>query len=102
MDKARNALAPELFALWTSGNIANDKKFGRRVFRYHPRSDEHSKMLCALVLRDLVNLCPLLAVHAKEGKVVAGINALYGFPNGKTKTLDLAIGTSLRGICAPI
>ena len=101
MDKAGDALAPELFALWTSGNVANDKKFGRRIFRYHPRSDEHSKNLCVLVLRDILASCPLLALHAREGKVVAGINAKYKFTNGKTKTLDLALGTPLRKIPPP-
>lgn len=101
MDRTQTPLAPELFALWTSGNIANDKKFGRRVFRYHPRSDEHSKTLCSMVLRDIVDSCPLLAVHAREGKIVAGINAAYRFPNGKTKTLDLALGTPLTRIASP-
>jgi hypothetical protein len=98
MDTADKALAPGLFAAWTGRNIANDKKFGRKVFRYHPRSDEHSKVLCTLVLRDLVASCPLLAQHAKEGRIIAGINASYRFPNGKNKTLDLALGTPLERI----
>jgi hypothetical protein len=92
MSDSERILAPEVFVAWMGANIANDKKFGRKVFRYHPRSDEHSKVLCRLVLGDMIAGCPLLARHAKDGRVVAGINARYGFSNGKTKTLDLAIG----------
>jgi len=95
MTTADPGSAPQIFAAWMSGNIANDNKFGRKVFRYHPRSDKHSKMLCALVLRDIVTACPLLSQHATDGKVVAGINATYKFPNGKTKTLDLALGSPI-------
>ena len=75
-----------------STHIANDKKFGRKVYRYHPRSDEHSKFLCKLVLADLIAACPLLAKHIQQGEVISGINVGFTFPNGKTKTLDLAIG----------
>jgi hypothetical protein len=95
MTTADLAGAPQIFAVWLSGNIANDKKFGRKVFRYHPRSDQHSKVLCTLVLRDIGTASPLLTQHARDGKVVAGINATYKFPNGKTKTLDLALGSPI-------
>jgi hypothetical protein len=93
MAAAERACAPEKFAAWMSTHIAHDKKFGRKVFRYHPRSDEHSKMLCTLVLNDLLASCPPLARHAQQGKVVAGINMTYLFPNAKKKNLDLALGT---------
>jgi len=86
------SLAPEKFALWTSINIANDRKFGREVFRYHPRSDEHSKMICRLVLEDLLAACPVLQQHVDSGQVVCGINVRYRFSNAKRKTLDRAIG----------
>jgi len=79
-----------------STHIAHDKKFGRKVFRYHPRSDEHSKKLCAFLLEDLKACSRLLAEHLRGGKVIAKINASYTFPNGKKKTLDLAIGTPVR------
>lgn len=92
MSETLRKLAPQRFAEWLCKHIANDKKFGRTVFRYHPRSDEHSKTICRLVLEDIVASCPCLAQHAQEGKIVAGINAPYSFPNGKMKTLDLAIG----------
>jgi hypothetical protein len=85
--------APERFVEWMSGYTANDKKFGRTVFRYHPRSDEHSRMLCRFVLDDLIEACPVLAAQAATGKVVGGINAPFTFSNGKRKTLDLALGT---------
>ena len=87
--------APELFTAWMGSHVANDKKFGRKVFRYHPRSDEHSKKLCALVLDDLQTCSGLLREHLASGKVLARINESYTFSNGKKKTLDLAIGTSL-------
>ena len=85
--------APEIFVEWMSSNIANDNKYGRRVFRYHPRSDEHSKMICRLVLEDLFVSCPELSDHAKNRVVVGGINCKYTFSNRKTKSLDLAMGT---------
>jgi hypothetical protein len=80
-----------------SSRIANDKKHGRQVYRYHPRSDEHSKRLCALILEDLQSVCPLLGKHLAAGDVVAGINATVQFPNGKSKTLDLAVGEPAEG-----
>jgi hypothetical protein len=86
------ALAPERFAAWMSTHVARDLKFGRAVFRYHPRSDEHSKTLCRLFLEDLMAECPLVAGHVRAGQVVCGINTKFQFPNGKRKTLDLAIG----------
>jgi hypothetical protein len=86
------AVGPELFTKWMCQHIANDHKFGRKVFRYHPRSDEHSKKICRLVLDDLVESCPVLKKHLLAHEVVANINAVMTFPNGKVKTLDLAIG----------
>ena len=95
MPRGKMGRAPELFTAWMSSHIANDKKFGRKVYRYHPRSDEHSKKLCSLVVDDLKAASPLLAEHLRSGKVVAGINEPYLFANGKKKTLDLAVGTPL-------
>lgn len=85
--------APAEFSRWMSGHVANDKKFGRSVFRYHPRSDAHSKKICELVFADLLNACPVLADHVRSRAVVGLTNAAYRAPNGKTKTLDLGIGT---------
>jgi hypothetical protein len=68
-----------------------DAKLGF-VYRYHPRSDAHSKELCRLVLEDLIAACPSLRAHAEADQIVYGINCLYTFPvSGKTKTLDFVI-----------
>jgi hypothetical protein len=85
--------APENFALWTSTHVANDKKFGRSVFRYHPRSDGHSKKLCSFVIEDLLAESEKIRGCAQQGSIVGGINYPFTFPNGKSKNLDLAVGT---------
>jgi hypothetical protein len=85
--------APADFAAWLATHEHRDPTYGW-VYRYHPRSDAHSVALCKLVLRDLVEACPLLREHALANKVVYGINARHTFPNGKRKTRDLAIGTA--------
>lgn len=90
--------APIKFTEWMSSYVANDKKFGRKIFRYHPRSDQHSKLLCALIFNDLMEACPSLRKDITEGRVVCGINSACSFPNGKTKTLDLAIGEPLNPV----
>lgn len=83
-----------------SSHRANDHKFGRKVFRYHPRSDEHSKVLCRLVLDDLLQACPALQKHALSREVVGGTNSKHRFANGKIKTLDLALGQPPDGFVA--
>lgn len=47
------------------------------------------------MLADLLAACPALLDHAIADRIVYGINARHTFPNGKRKTLDLAIGTAL-------
>jgi hypothetical protein len=84
--------APDRFVAWLTAHEHKDPKFGW-VYRYHSRSDAHSIALCTLVLEDLLQACPMLANDALADKIVYGINAKHTFPNGKTKTLDLAIGT---------
>ena len=59
-------LAPTRFVEWMSNHTAKDKKHGRVVYRYHPRSDEHSKKLCSLVLEDLLAACATLRQHAQS------------------------------------
>lgn len=76
---------------------AKDHKFGRKVFRYHPRSDEHSKMLCRLILDDLLAACPALNRQALAREVVGGPNLKCRLANGKTKALDLALGEPVEG-----
>jgi len=84
--------APEQFCRWMSGHVANDKKWGRKVFRYHPRSDGHSKRICELVMMDLLAACSALAAHVRDGVVLGGVNIKHRFRNGKRKTFDLAFG----------
>lgn len=83
-------LAPEKFAVWMSANVHRDS-YGE--YRYHPRSDAHSKQLCLSVLEDLLDNCPTIRAQAEGRSVVFGINLEVESPSGKKKTLDLAIGT---------
>ncbi|MEX0678121.1 MAG: hypothetical protein WD063_13650 [Pirellulales bacterium] len=85
--------APENFAAWLTAHEHKDPVYGW-VYHYHSRSDAHSIALCNLILEDLLRACPALARDALADKIVYGINARHTFPNGKTKTLDLAIGTT--------
>jgi hypothetical protein len=45
---------------------------------------------------DLLDVCPVLAEHARRGVVAYGINLSFQFPSGKVKNLDLAIGTQTQ------
>jgi hypothetical protein len=83
--------APDRFVEWLSHNEHVDG-LGRR-YRYHPRSDNHSKALCGFILSDLLDMCPVLEDQAANGLVVFGINCKYRWEaSGKPKTIDLAIG----------
>lgn len=85
--------APGLFARWLSEHEHIDPRYGY-VYRYHSRSDAHSVALCQFILDDLLANCLPLREQALAGTVVYGINAKYTWKSsGKTKTLDLAIGT---------
>jgi len=85
--------APQQFAEWLTAHEHKDRHYGW-VYRYHSRSDAHSIALCELILQDLLLACPLLRDQALSDRIVYGINAKHIFPNGKKKTLDLAIGTA--------
>jgi hypothetical protein len=70
-----------------------DPRYGY-VYQYHPRSDAHSIALCRFILEDLLEQSHFLKGQALSGTVVYGIN--YGHTwkeTGKSKNLDLAIGT---------
>lgn len=82
--------APERFAAWLATYRKVDK-FGHS-YAYHPRSDAHSVELCYLILEDLVGRCPVLAEQGEAGRVAYGINAAHTWPDGKSKTLDFAVG----------
>lgn len=85
--------APQQFAAWLTAHEHKDPKYGW-VYHYHSRSDAHSIALCRLILEDLLLACPYLREQSFADWVVYGINARHVFPNGKKKTLDLAIGTA--------
>jgi hypothetical protein len=84
--------APGRFAAWLSNNAYRDRRFGY-LYRYHPRSDVHSIMLCTFILEDLLEGCPILREQASRGEVGYGINVRHVWPTTqKSKTLDLAVG----------
>jgi hypothetical protein len=85
--------APNQFAQWLTAHEHKDPNYGW-VYHYHSRSDAHSISLCKLILQDLLLACPALKEQALADRIVYGINARHIFPNGKKKTLDLAIGTA--------
>ena len=84
--------APKDFADWLTSHEHPDPVYGW-VYRYHSRSDAHSIALCKLVLRDIIEACQQMRKHALADRIIYGVNARHIFPNGKKKTLDLAIGT---------
>jgi hypothetical protein len=85
--------APQQFAGWLTNHEHKDPNYGW-VYHYHSRSDAHSIALCTYILEDLLLACPVLHDQALADRIVYGINARHVFPNGKKKTLDLAIGTT--------
>ena len=91
--------APKQFTEWLTAHEHRDPVYGW-IYRYHSRSDAHSIALCGFVLEDFVAACPQMAKDARADKIIYGINARHIFPNGKKKTLDLAIGTpkTVKGI----
>ncbi len=58
---------------------------------YHPRSNEHGKFLCAVVLEDLLDSCPRIAEHARQGKLVYDINRKI-IVGGSEWNIDLILG----------
>ena len=42
---------------------------------YHPRSNEHSNVLCVSVLYDLIQQCPQLEAEASAGRLVFDLNS---------------------------
>jgi hypothetical protein len=95
---------PRLLADWLRGQIFNDRNARLPVglkLQYHSRSDAHSVKLCELIVDDLLSSCKVIAAQAREGRLVYGINFRWTWPNGKSKTVDLAIGTSARQPAIP-
>ena len=93
-------LAPERFVEWMTNNKHEDKKLGQ-IYRYHSRSDSHSKAICLFILEDLLQVSTTLKEHAAAGKVVYKTNLPYLWANSaKAKTIDLAIGLSIEGVAS--
>jgi hypothetical protein len=89
--------APEWFVDWMTKNEHVSKRCGN-LYRYHSRSDTHSKAISRFVLEDLLDACPLLLAHGRTGKVVYHVNLKYLWTkSNKEKTIDLAIGTPVDG-----
>jgi len=68
-------------------------RFGN-LWRYHSRSDRHSKIACWGVLFDLLKSSTALRNHAAEGRIAFGINhEMHDFRVNRKKNLDLVVCT---------
>jgi len=87
---------PQLIARSLSLPSVNDS-YGN-LWQYHSRSDMHSKIACWALLFDLLQHCPLLIDHIREGKVGFGINhEMRDFKTARKKNLDLVLCTPGTG-----
>lgn len=76
-----------------SQNRHVDRRY-QHEYLYHSRSDAHSVALCLLILEDLLDASSSLRAQAEIGLIAYGINVAYRAPSGKSKNLDLALGTA--------
>ena len=83
--------APESFVAWLAKHRHVDRKY-RHTYKYHPRSDAHSIALCTFIVEDLLKECDILGEQAARGEVAYGVNVEHVWPNGKRKTIDIALG----------
>lgn len=83
--------APERLIRWWRSHRKAHKSFPFEV-SYHPRSDEHSKILCQYVLEDLIEICASLAEQARRGEICYDLNHEVYRLDGTKKVLDLVIG----------
>jgi len=95
------ALAPRRFVDWMSANTQLNKSNGRS-YRYHPRTDTHSKALCRFVVDDLLATCPQIAEDAGRGLLVYNVNEVMVNPQdpNQQKTVDLALGPPASPLAA--
>lgn len=70
----------------------NNKLPADLKLQYHSRSDKHSKILGEFIVDDLLDTCQVLRDQAAKGEVAFAINHTFTWPNGKAKTIDLALG----------
>lgn len=81
---------PDLLARFLSVPGPVDK-YGQR-WQYHSRSDRHSKVGCWGVAFDLLARSSLMQQHARDGKIVLGVNhEMRDFHWDRKKDLDLVI-----------
>lgn len=59
---------------------------------YDPRSSRHSDFQSAIIIRDLITQCPLLAARAASGQIVAKLRHTQ-MVAGDDWVIDIAIGT---------
>ena len=81
---------PEILARFLKEPGPADK-YGNH-WQYNSRSDRHSKVGCWGIALDLLSTSSMLRQHAREGKVVLGVNhAMTDFATGRKKDLDLVV-----------
>ena len=89
---AGGGAAPERFAAWLSGHAHADPSVGA-VYRYHSRSDAHSKELARLIWLDLLEHCGAMRLDHDAGSLIMKVNYRHVWSRtGKAKTIDLALG----------
>jgi hypothetical protein len=73
--------------------VAAPEKFVEhlREAGYHPRSNVHGKVLCELVLDDLLAVCPRIAEDANDGRLVYDIQRKI-IVAGSEWNIDLVLG----------
>jgi hypothetical protein len=63
-----------------------------RVWQYHSRSDQHSKVVCWAILFDLLQTSSLMRAHVAANKVAFGVNRqINDWSTGRHKNLDLVV-----------
>jgi len=83
--------APERLVTWWRTYRKAHTTFPFEV-SYHPRSDEHSKIVCQYVLEDLIDACGVLRQQALRGEICYELNHVVYRLDGSQKVLDLVIG----------
>jgi hypothetical protein len=84
---------PEIITRTLSQPLVSDKS--GRMWQYHSRSDQHSKVACWAILFDLLQTSSLLQAHVASGKVAFGINRrINDWHTGRKKDLDLVVSRS--------
>jgi hypothetical protein len=81
---------PDILARFLEAPGPPDKHGNR--WQYNSRSDRHSKVGCWGIALDLLSTSSRLREHARQGKIVLGVNhTMTDFATGRKKDLDLVI-----------